>query len=323
MAESGLSLGYSDIAALVARSALGYSSTSTAWTTEQTNDVNHAIKKGYSDFLSAHEWSFLRKFARITTTAGYSTGTIALTADDATVTLTTGTWPAWAAQGSLYYDSTEYEIASRTSDTEIELAAVWAGSTATGESYSIRRIAYDLPDDYGQPLSFFTYDTQHSRDPIQRINVNDLMALRSGSDTASIPRYAATRPKTSDFDNSTGQRYEVLFYPLADGVYTLGYTYAVLAENTLSSTNPYPLGGQPHAQTILDCCISAARYLYRDMSLAEYMADIANTMQSSIERDGAQNGEFQGYNMDRSDSRNKPWTDLNHSVTVNGTLPGY
>jgi hypothetical protein len=195
MAESALSLGYSDLTAIVARSALGYSSTYASCTTEQKSDIDTSIKKGYADFLAAHDWNFLKKFATITTTAGYSTGTIALTNGDATVTLTTGTWPSWAAQGSLYYDGSEYEISSRTGDTEIELVSEFGGTTASGASYSLRRVAYDLPDDFGQPLSWFTFDTQYNRNPIKRINISDLIALRSGYTTTSIPVYAAIRPR--------------------------------------------------------------------------------------------------------------------------------
>ena len=321
MAESGLSLGYSDIFSAVSRSALGYSGTSTDLTTDETADVNDAIKKGYSDFLSAYDWNFLKKFSTISTTAPYDTGTIAVTNGGTTVTLTTGTWPVWAAQGTIYYDGDEYQVSSRTSDTEIELVAAWAETTITAGSYELRRIAYDLPDDFGQPLSWFTYNSQHNRRPIKRISAPDVLALRSGNTTTAYPVYAAIRPKTATFDNSTGQRMEVLFSPLADSAYTFGYSYTILAANSLSSTNPYPIGGQVHAQTILDCCIAAARYLYRDMDLHEYKNQIRDAIAESTAKDGNLDPVYMGFNRDRSDAYHTDWADAeDHYVTVNGIL---
>jgi hypothetical protein len=322
MAESGLSLAYSNLAKAVARTALGYSGTSTDWDTEETADITESISKGYSDFLSSHDWSFLKKFATITTTAGYSTGTITLADDDATVTLATGTWPSWAAQGSLYYDGKEYEVSSRTSDSEIELATDWSGGAVSGGSYELRRVAYDLPDDFGQPLTGFSFDTQYNKDPLKRVSDAGLVSMRSGYSTTSCPKYAAIRPKTGDFDNSTGQRFEVLFFPLADGAYTLGYSYAVLAENSLSTTNQYPLGGAVHGQTIQSCCIAAARYLFRDSSEQEYRDSIRSAVQDSIRKDNALAPTFLGYNVDRSNSRSTSWRETDNTfVTVDGVIP--
>lgn len=322
MAESGLSLGYSDFAAAVARSALGYSGTSTDWTAQQLSDVDNSVKKGYSDFLAAYDWNFLKKFATITTTAGYGTGTIALTDGDATVTLTDGTWPSWAAQGTLYYNGHEYAVSSRTSDSEIELISAWDDDDVSAGSYSLRRIAYDLPDDFGQPSSWFTYDTQHNRPPINRVEASNILALRSGNATTGYPCMAAIRMKTAQFDNSTGQRFEVLFYPLADSSYTLGYSYKILAANSLSAETPYPLGGQVHAQAIQDCCIAAARYLYRDMTIIDYRNELRVAIQDSISKDNDLAPSFLGYNLDRSDSQNTSWNSSgDHYVTVNGVIP--
>jgi hypothetical protein len=66
-------------------------------------------------------------------TAEYSTGTIAVAAG--TVTLSSGTWPSWAAAGTLLYNGTFYTVASRTSNSVIVLddtsLTVVAGATYT------------------------------------------------------------------------------------------------------------------------------------------------------------------------------------------------
>jgi len=320
MGESSLSLAYADIAAMVARSGLGLSYTSTDWSTQETADIDRAVDKGYSDFLRSHDWRFLKKFATITTTTPYSTGTITLTEDDATVTLATGTWPAWAAQGSLYYNGREYSISARTDNANIELNADWGDDTVAGASYELRRTAYDLPDDFGQPDSWFTYDASVGRSPVKRVGANDIRAGRST--TTGYPAVAAIRAKTADFDNTDGQRFEVMVSPLADGAYVLGYSYYILTAKDLDTTDKYPLGGQVHGQAILDCCIAAARYLFQDMPLGEYKNTIRAAISDSIVSDEQLAPTHLGYNADRSDSRSTSWrNDGDWHVLVNGVLP--
>ena len=74
--------------------------------------------------------------------------------------MATGTWPSWAAQGTLYYNGYECSVASRTEDNDIELDVAWDDDTVAGASYELRRVAYDLPDFILQLA--VTIDQQHS-----------------------------------------------------------------------------------------------------------------------------------------------------------------
>ncbi len=68
----------------------------------------------------------------------YSTGTVALTGGDATVTLSGGTWPMWVdADSTLTITSVAYAVATRNSDTVITLTTPWGGATASGLSYTL------------------------------------------------------------------------------------------------------------------------------------------------------------------------------------------
>ncbi|MHC4705416.1 MAG: hypothetical protein ACYTFQ_33145 [Planctomycetota bacterium] len=69
------------------------------YTSDQTTDIEECIKDGLHDVYTAHPWSFFRPVKEITTTAPYSTGTI--TVASGVVTLTSGTFPSWAAVGIL------------------------------------------------------------------------------------------------------------------------------------------------------------------------------------------------------------------------------
>jgi hypothetical protein len=57
------------------------------------------------------------------------------------------------------------------------------------------------------------------------------------------------------------------------------------------------------------------------MTLGEYRMEITGAITESIRKDGALDGDFQGYNMDRSDSQNTNWSDSNFNVLVDGVLP--
>ncbi len=80
--------------------------------------------------------------------ASYSTGTVAVTANNATVTLTTGTWPSWVDEDTrITVASSTVRVAVRVSNTVIELTAGYPGVTASGLSYVInglQPVAYPL-----------------------------------------------------------------------------------------------------------------------------------------------------------------------------------
>lgn len=78
--------------------------------------------------------------------ASYNTGTIAITNGAATVTLSGGTFPTWAASGELLVDGQWYAISTRDSGTQLTLAANWHLDSITGQSYVLYQDAYSLGD---------------------------------------------------------------------------------------------------------------------------------------------------------------------------------
>lgn len=111
--------------------------------TEKKQIVNDALH-----WLSLEkDWPWLHRLGVVDLVADYDTGTIAINNADKTVTLTGGTWPSWAANGDLVIDGQMYEIASRTSGSEVELKETWNSASISGESYVIMRYRYTLPTD--------------------------------------------------------------------------------------------------------------------------------------------------------------------------------
>lgn len=111
-------------------------------------DIRRAIVEAYREIANAHRWRYLYTVGRINTVAPYSTGTVVYTHSTRVLTLTTGTWPSWAANGAVLINSVLYLVESRTSDTVLVLDPVLnPGANVASTTYSISRYSYDLPAD--------------------------------------------------------------------------------------------------------------------------------------------------------------------------------
>lgn len=109
--------------------------------------IASAINDGLGMVARAFKWSWLQSDGDLIFNEPYSTGTLTLTNNDATVTLSGGTFPTWAANGGkLLINGIYYRIATRTSGTEVEMTTEWAEATTTS-SYVMYRDEYSLPTD--------------------------------------------------------------------------------------------------------------------------------------------------------------------------------
>src|SRR5574338_846908 len=86
-------------------------------TVENRRKARRAVQNAYRDMAKDHRWRYYLIIGRLATVEYYSTGTIAYDhtggANERQVTLTSGTWPSWAANGILVIDNVTYEVDSR------------------------------------------------------------------------------------------------------------------------------------------------------------------------------------------------------------------
>lgn len=324
MAESTLSLTYTQLIALVARY-LGILPVSGLSSTETTL-IDDLIGSGLRQFYfpppvnneRPYEWSFLKPVTTLVTIAPYDTGTIAITITETTVTLTGGTWPSWTAtHGSLVVDTVEYVIASRTSDSEIELASAWTATTETAADFILKHDGnYDLPDDFAGIEGRLVVESLNYKPDLLLVGEGQIRSLRqqapqnlTGS-ISSTPYYAAIRPKAHT-DPTTGQRFEIMFFPLPSVVLTISYVKRILPQMLVSSSIDYPYGGAEHAETIKAACMAAAEEQQNGNRLnGNPVYDKKNLFQerlaASIAMDKQKNQvDFFGYNSDMSDSKHR------------------
>lgn len=157
----------------------------------------------------------------------------------------------------------------------------------------------DLPADFGEIIDDFTFDPAGSvSNQIRPLSSVGIRRLKTGTSntTGPITHYAI---QAKPFVPATGQRYEVLWYPVSDAARTLYYRYRCAATQ-MTSAAEYPLGGQQHAWTIRQAVLAMAEKeqghvkgvhndLYRNQALP-----------ASIRRDADQRHDNLGYMGDAS-----------------------
>lgn len=120
-----------------------------------TDEVNlrrarRAVTIAYSEVTGVRQWSYYHRLGKIDTVASYSTGTITYTHSTLTVTLASGTWPSWAALGTILIDGLTYDVASRTSASVIVLSVNNnpGANVAALTAYTLFQDTYQLPADF-------------------------------------------------------------------------------------------------------------------------------------------------------------------------------
>ena len=179
---------------------------------------------------------------------------------------------------------------------------------------------YTLSPNFGGLIGTMTYSADDNRwFPIEITGEHRVRTLRQRdySSISSDPKIAAVRPISSS--GSNGQRFQLMLYPSPDKAYTLSYRYHALPQN-LTAANPYPLGGQAHAETILESCLAVAEARMDD-NAGIHAAAYQQRLAASIAYDTLMNTpEHMGYNGDSSDGSN--WSEQSNRF-LNGGIVTY
>jgi hypothetical protein len=117
---------------------------------------------------------------------------------------------------------------------------------------------YDLPDDFGGFVeSYLYFSSNFSLGVIRLTSIDQILDLRSTDTliTSDYPEWAAV--SSQDIAQTTGQRFQISFWPTPAASKTVTGQYKVNA-NAMTDAASYPLGGQPHSQTLMQSCLAAA-----------------------------------------------------------------
>tara|TARA_R100000808_G_scaffold8956_2_gene24946 strand:+ start:8153 stop:9118 length:966 start_codon:yes stop_codon:yes gene_type:complete len=256
---SAMVASYSTLLARVGHFLFGKRSSFSA---DQTTDIEECIHDGLKTVYAAHPWSFFRPIAEITTVAPYATGTVAIASG--VVTLSGGTFPAWAASGVMKVGSTYYDVNTRDSNTQITLEDTSVAVSA-GSSYELGQHEYDLPTSFESIAN----DSDLHYEPGQADWYPPVTQRHDGfirhklQDDPYFDRPVCYSVRTVAFDPDVGSRKCLALYPTPDAVYVLKVPM-ILRPTQISSSDPYPVGGEMLTHVITEACLSAAERNYDD-----------------------------------------------------------
>lgn len=136
--------------------------------------------------------------------------------------------------------------------------------------------------------------------------------------SSGIPQIAALRHLRGT-SAEKGQRAELVFFPEANGEYTVQFQY-YLAPNALTTARPYPYGGMEHSETILSACKAAAERDLDNIFNGPQKMHFMERLKASIGSDRRHKPQYLGKNLNRESwpyRRNR----LPNTITIAGVDP--
>lgn len=172
--------------------------------------IVRATLSAYRHIVGAHDWKALTREFSIVTNASYNTGTIAYTHSSRTITLTSGTFPSWAADGEIRISSVSYPVSERTDATTLVLSSESnpGDDVASGTSYTLFQTGYRLPVGFQAMTPPVESTLQGGLTPVP---AGAIIEWRTGSYTLGEPNCFAI---ISDRENTIGSRKKIVFWPV-------------------------------------------------------------------------------------------------------------
>ncbi len=188
---------------------------------QKSQAVIQAAAEAVQALPSRADWNYYQTSGRITTSAPYSTGTVEFDYTGGTyerqMTLTSGTWPEWAAYGTIVINAVPYDVDKRISATVVTMKsnASPTSDIAAGTSYQIYRARYDLPTDF---VAIHKPMITSQNCLIQKVNLDIFLYRRNQNDGTGTPTVFALS------DNGYG-RQQILFWNPPDTEYAIEFEY--------------------------------------------------------------------------------------------------
>lgn len=112
---------------------------------QMVSDIRTAIRSAMRLVSNEHAWPYYFDYYHLVTNESYTTGTISYVASTRTVTLTGGTWPSWAAYGSLIIDDLHARVDAVTSSTVLTVVSDDAPPDDYSGTYTMYQYRFLLP----------------------------------------------------------------------------------------------------------------------------------------------------------------------------------
>lgn len=195
------------------------------WSGTSTGDVmavrkiRRAIDTAYRDITNCRAWSYYMQRGRLDTVASQSSSTITYTNSTRAVDLASGTWPSWAAFGTIAISGVEYPVASAPSSTQLILSVNSnpGADVAAGASYVLWRDTYPCPVDF---VGVGQIHNASDGTVLSYIEPNEWVAMRLAQSASSTPYYY-TITNDPHYVGANALR----LYPAPSSIYHYDYMY--------------------------------------------------------------------------------------------------
>jgi len=186
--------------------------------------ILRSIQAAYRELVNVRRWSYLYHHGRIQLNAAYSTGTVDFDYTGGTyerqLTLTSGTWPTWAANGTVRIGQVTYDVFRRISNTVLQLDTTLTpvADIASGTSYTIYQDTYSMPADFVSAGAFYPDEAWGG---LQWVHPSEwLRTTRYYQSSASLPRFYTFRGSPD-----VSGRMAISLFPYPDTAKTLDFVY--------------------------------------------------------------------------------------------------
>lgn len=182
-----------------------------------------AVQSAYDEIVNVTPWPWLLDSGSILLQTAQTSSTITFDYTGGSVerelTIAAGTWPSWAAEGSLRIGDVLCDVESRESNTILKLDELSnpGQNVALGTSYTLYKRYYELPADFDRFTGALREGTSWMG---TESSLSEIRALEAGSDTSGDVRYWAVGPHPEKYG------YKGLYvWPRASTTETLLFTY--------------------------------------------------------------------------------------------------
>ena len=189
------------------------------------------------------------------------------------------------------------------------------------------QVDYDLSDDFaGLVNGMFLSSDDLNWSNIEVTNIARILAARQRDTSTNIGKPVMCAVNVIETDGTTPTRYSLAIFPTPDMTYTLSFEMRINPYQ-LSATAAYPLGGQPHAETLRESCLAAWEQNFND-ERGLHTQEFLERLVASVHHDRKAMGpKSYGYNGDRSAAyssgmRSGPYCGAAIYTTYNGAIPG-
>lgn len=201
---------------------LAYSGTDA--TRASSQNQRRAVLNAYTLLPTVHEWCYYLDILRIATSASYNTGSLVYDhtggASERMLTLTGGTWPSWAALGSIRINDIPYVVSSRQSDTVLILSAEsnpGADLTSAEGRWILFRDTYSLPENFVGGDEIVTNENGGVLHFVHPRDWAGSRRVQTGPGRPVVYTYTG--------DRTTYNRQVIRLWPPSDAVYSLDMLY--------------------------------------------------------------------------------------------------